>query len=103
MMREEEFIADNVLICTIDADGDGKRADAALADRTEFSRSALVRLMESGSVTRDVTPIENMFLLEYLPTAPEEFLRVYLYARMLCLHPELGSDLSGMAKALHMV
>ena len=57
MMREEEFIADNVLICTIDADGDGKRADAALADRTEFSRSALVRLMESGSVTRDGTPI----------------------------------------------
>ena len=50
----------------------------------------------------DSTPIENMFLLEYLPTAPEEFLRVYLYARMLCLHPELGSDLSGMAKALHM-
>lgn len=55
-----------------------------------------------GAGMFDVTPIENMFLLEYLPTAPEEFLRVYLYARMLCLHPELGSDLSGMAKALHM-
>ena len=49
-MREEEFIADNVLLCQIDEDGDGKRADAALADRTEFSRSALVRLMDSGSV-----------------------------------------------------
>ena len=57
MMREDEFIADNVLICEIDEEGDGKRADAALADRTEFSRSALVRLMESGSVTRDGTPI----------------------------------------------
>ena len=56
-MRDEEFINDNVLICEIDADGDGKRADAALADRTEFSRSALVRLMESGAVTRDGTPI----------------------------------------------
>lgn len=48
----------------------------------------------------DVTPIENMFLMEYLPTAPGDYLRVYLYARMVCLHPGLGSDLSGMARAL---
>lgn len=50
----------------------------------------------------DSTPIENMFLLEYLPTAPDDFLRVYLYARMLCLHPELGDGLSEVARALHM-
>ena len=50
----------------------------------------------------DATPIENIFLLEYLPTAPDEFLRVYLYARMLCLHPELGGDLADVAKALRM-
>ena len=50
----------------------------------------------------DVTPIENMFLLEYLPTAPEDFLRVYLYARMLCLHPELGDGMDELARALHM-
>ncbi len=50
----------------------------------------------------DSTPIENMFLLEYLPTAPEDFLRVYLYARMLCLHPELGDGLDELARALHM-
>jgi hypothetical protein len=43
-----------------------------------------------------------MFLLEYLPTAPESFLRVYLYARMLCLHPELGGEIGDVAKALHM-
>ena len=43
-----------------------------------------------GAAMFDVTPIENMFLLEYLPTAPDGFLRVYLHARMLCLHPELG-------------
>ena len=35
------------------------------------------------SAMYDVTPIENMFLLEYLPMAPEDYLRVYLYARML--------------------
>ena len=50
----------------------------------------------------DSTPIENMFLLEYLPTAPEDFLRVYLYARMLCLHPELGDGMDELARALHM-
>jgi len=55
-----------------------------------------------GAAMFDVTPIENMFLLEYLPTAPEGFLRVYLYARMLCLHPELGGEIADMARALHM-
>ena len=55
-----------------------------------------------GAAMFDVTPIENMFLLEYLPTAPDGYLRVYLYARMLCLHPELGGELKDMAKALHM-
>lgn len=55
-----------------------------------------------GAAMYDVTPIENMFLLEYLPNTPEDFLRVYLYARMLSLHPELGDDLISMAKALHM-
>ena len=55
-----------------------------------------------GAAMFDVTPIENMFLLEYLPTAPDGYLRVYLYARMLCLHPELGGELADVAKALHM-
>ena len=55
-----------------------------------------------GAAMFDVTPIENMFLLEYLPTAPEGFLRVYLYARMLCLHPELGGEIGDVAKALRM-
>ena len=55
-----------------------------------------------GAAMFDATPIENMFLLEYLPGAPDECLRVYLYARVLALHPELGSDLAAMAQALHM-
>ena len=50
----------------------------------------------------DVTPVENMFLLEYLPAAPEGFVRVYLYVRMCCAHPELGGELSDVARALHM-
>jgi len=55
-----------------------------------------------GAAMFDVTPIENMFLLEYLPTAPEGFLRVYLYARMLSLHPEICDTIEDMAAALNM-
>ena len=53
------------------------------------------------SAAFDVTPIENEFLMEFMPSAPEAALRVYLYARMLCLHPEMG-ELADMAKALRM-
>lgn len=55
-----------------------------------------------GSSMFDSTPIENLFLMDYLPVAPEGCLRVYLYARMLALHPELGGDLAQTARALHM-
>lgn len=55
-----------------------------------------------GSSMFDTTPIENLFLIDYLPVAPEGCLRVYLYARMLALHPDLGGDLEDTAKALHM-
>lgn len=50
----------------------------------------------------DSTPIENMFLLEYLPHLPDDCVRVYLYARMLCYHPEMGGDLAEIGKALHL-
>lgn len=55
-----------------------------------------------GSAMFDSTPIENLFLMEYLSTAPEACLRVYLYARMLALHPELGGDMAETARFLHM-
>lgn len=55
-----------------------------------------------GAAMFDSTPIENLFLLEYLPVAPESHLRVYLYARMLALHPELGGDLAETARALRL-
>lgn len=38
----------------------------------------------------DATPLDNMFIIENLPSAPEAFLKVYIYARMLCMHPEMG-------------
>lgn len=55
-----------------------------------------------GAAMYDSTPIENMFLVEHLPTAPAQFLKVYLYARMLCLYPELGGGLADAAAMLRM-
>ena len=55
-----------------------------------------------GAAMFDSTPIENLFLMEYLSTAPEACLRVYLYARMLALHPELGGDMTETARFLRM-
>ena len=49
----------------------------------------------------DSTPIENLFLTEYLPNTPDSYLRVYLYLRMLCLHPEMGSSPEEICRALH--
>ncbi len=55
---------------------------------------------DRGSAMFDATAIENMFLLEYLPTAQDDCLRVYLYARVLCHHPELGDSVADVARAL---
>lgn len=50
----------------------------------------------------DATPIENMFLIEYMPDAPDRFVCVYLYLRMICIHPELCESFEAMVAALHM-
>lgn len=46
------------------------------------------------------TPVENMFILEFMPSAPGDFVRVYLYGLMLCHHPEMNEDMEGMARTL---
>ena len=55
-----------------------------------------------GAAMFGTTPIENMFLIEYMYDAPATALKVYLYARMLALHPELGEGIGDVAKALRM-
>lgn len=47
-----------------------------------------------------VTPVENMFILEYMPLASGDFVRVYLYGLMLCHHPEMDESIGGIARAL---
>ena len=55
-----------------------------------------------GAAIFDATPIENMFLMEYMYDAPAAALKVYLYGRMLALHPELGVTMAEMARSLRM-
>lgn len=50
----------------------------------------------------DSTPVENMFITEYMLHAPGEFVKVYLYALMLCYHPSERMSLASMAKDLDM-
>lgn len=55
-----------------------------------------------GAALFDSTPIENLFITEYMPDATNSALKVYLYARMLALHPELGGSLQDIAAVLSM-
>ncbi len=50
----------------------------------------------------DSTPVENLFLLEYMPFAPGDYVRVYLYGLMQCHHPDADGSLEGMARVLNM-
>jgi DnaD/phage-associated family protein len=50
----------------------------------------------------DATPVENLFIQEYMTRAPGEFVRVYLYGLMMCYHPGTDGGLQRIAKALNM-
>ena len=45
---------------------------------------------------REMTPIDNLFLLEYMPDADGMFVKVYLYGLMQCYHASLSdADIAG--------
>ena len=52
---------------------------------------------------REMTPVDNLFLLEYMPEADGMFVKVYLYGLMQCYHPSLNdadiSDALGLTEA----
>ncbi len=50
----------------------------------------------------DVTPVENLFMEEYMPRAPGDFVKVYLYGLRLCYHPGAQGDMNAFARALGM-
>ena len=55
---------------------------------------------DEGVVGFDVTPVENMFISEYMLGAPGEYVKVYLYGLMLCYHNQARMSLTSMAKDL---
>ena len=50
----------------------------------------------------DVTPVENLFIMEYLPKAKGDHVRVYLYGLMQVYHPTEDVTVENIAKALDM-
>ena len=50
----------------------------------------------------DATPVENIFLQEYMPGAKGEYVKVYLYGLMYTYHPVAGLGLENIAKELTM-
>ena len=47
-----------------------------------------------------VTPVENLFIQEYLPRASGDYVRVYLYGLMQCYHPSEEMSLDRTAHIL---
>lgn len=50
----------------------------------------------------DATPVENLFLQEYMPRADGDFVKVYLYGLMQCYHPVESASLEIVARELNM-
>ncbi len=45
----------------------------------------------------DVTPLENIFISEYLPRAEGEYVKAYIYGLMLCRNPQIPASDIGTA------
>lgn len=57
--------------------------------------------MQPGSLLFCATPVENLFIEEYLPQAPAEYVKVYLYGLMNCYYPDIAaSGISQLAQVL---
>jgi DNA replication protein DnaD len=50
----------------------------------------------------DVTPVENLFIQEYMLRADGDFVKVYIYGLMQCYHPVQSASLSTIARDLGM-
>lgn len=48
------------------------------------------------------TPVENQFIVEYLPAASGESVKVYLYGLLQCYHPQDGISVAEIARQLAM-
>ena len=50
----------------------------------------------------DVTPVDNQFILEQLPGAKGDYVKVYLYGLLYCYHPKQEMNLDAMCHDLNM-
>ncbi|MGN1021209.1 MAG: DnaD domain protein [Aristaeellaceae bacterium] len=50
----------------------------------------------------DVTPVDNQFILEYLPAAKGDYVKVYLYGLTQCCHPQADMDMASLSRELGM-
>ena len=50
----------------------------------------------------DITPVDNQFILEYMPDAKGDYVKVFLYGLMRCYHPEEDMNLDRMSHELNM-
>ena len=50
----------------------------------------------------DITPVENQFILEYMPGAKADYVKVYLYGLLCCYHPRKEMDVASMSRELGM-
>ena len=57
---------------------------------------------DEGAAIFDATPVDNMFITEYMLRAPGDYVKVYIYALMLCAHPSERMSNASMAKDLDM-
>ena len=48
-----------------------------------------------------VTNVNNLFILENMPSAPGDYVKVYLYGLMACRYPALCDSLDKMSEVLH--
>ena len=48
----------------------------------------------------DITPVENQFILEYMPGARGDYVKVYLYGLLCCYHPRKEMDVASMSREL---
>ena len=48
----------------------------------------------------DVTPVENLFIEEYMLRAPGAFVKVYIYGLRLCSHPVPDASIATIARRL---
>ncbi|MDO4568307.1 MAG: DnaD domain protein [Clostridia bacterium] len=49
-------------------------------------------VFSSETAMLDITPVENIFICEHMPSAPAEYVKAYLYGLMLCRNPQLEAD-----------